>query len=624
MVVDPGNFVVQQVYGGLTLPTAVRFADNGRVFVAERDGRIKTYDSVNDMSPTVVVDLRPQVSVMWDRGMLGLAVDPDFTNGRPYLYVLYSLDAPPGGTAPTWLDSCALEGFGNNGVCGITTGRLDRIEVGPGNVAVSRTTLITDWCQQFGSHSVGDLGFGPEGALYASGGEGAHFYGPDWGQFGANPCDDPPMEGGMLRAQDARTTADPTSLSGTIIRIDPDTGEAWPTNPWAGDPDPNRARIVAYGFRNPYRFTFDPMLNQLIGSDVGWSEFEELNVVELDEPASPNFGWPCYEGPGRQALVDAEDLPLCESLTDTDVRPPALAYAHQSPLAPQCVSGGTSITGVAVARGNTTYPMPFNRGLFMADYSKGCIFFFPRSADQSYDFDNPEVFATGAAAVDLQIGPDGYLYYADINSGRIMRILPTGNNHAPVAAMEATPMWGPLPLTVQFDGTSSSDVDPGSILLYRWDLDDDGIFDDGSTSIVSKTFTSAGNHRVRLRVYDSLGAWNVAETIISAGNSPPVPVIDLPDGQPVAVGSLIDFAGHADDAEDGTLPPTSLRWVFTIEHCDGPGSCHAHEIATIEGVDQGQFQMPDHDMPSFLRITLVATDTGGVSASTYVDLEVSP
>ena len=88
----------------------------------------------------------------------------------------------------------------------------------------------------------------------------------------------------------------------------------------------------------------------------------------LDEATPPNFGWPCYEGINRQPLVDAASLPLCTTLADEDVRPPILAYGHSTSLAPECASGGTSVTGVAVSRGNA-YPMNYRQGIFMADYS---------------------------------------------------------------------------------------------------------------------------------------------------------------------------------------------------------------------------------------------------------------
>lgn len=102
---------------------------------------------MTDSSPTVVTNLASVVTTMWDRGLLSIALDPGFTTGRPYLYALYSLNAPPGGTAPTYLDNCFYSGFGNDGVCGVTTGRLSRFEIGPGNTAIGETVLLTDWCQ---------------------------------------------------------------------------------------------------------------------------------------------------------------------------------------------------------------------------------------------------------------------------------------------------------------------------------------------------------------------------------------------------------------------------------------------------------------------------------------------
>ena len=117
--------------------------------------------------------------------------------------------------------------------------------------------LIEDFCQQYPSHSIGSLAFGADGALYVSAGDGASFNFADYGQDGSplNPCGDPPAgaggtmtpptaEGGALRSQDIRTTADPTGLDGAILRVNPDTGAAMPDNPNAASPDPNARRIV--------------------------------------------------------------------------------------------------------------------------------------------------------------------------------------------------------------------------------------------------------------------------------------------------------------------------------------------------------------------------------------------
>ena len=71
------------------------------MFVAEKSGLIKVFDSLSDTTPTVFADLRTNVHNFWDRGLLGLALHPNFPT-QPYVYVLYTHDAPIGGTAPRW------------------------------------------------------------------------------------------------------------------------------------------------------------------------------------------------------------------------------------------------------------------------------------------------------------------------------------------------------------------------------------------------------------------------------------------------------------------------------------------------------------------------------------------
>jgi hypothetical protein len=155
----------------------------------------------------------------WDRGLLGLTLHPDFP-AKPFVYVAYTHDAAIGGTAPRWgapgvtADGCPNPPGATANGC-VVSGRLSRLQA-DGNQAIGdEQVLIEDWCQQFPSHSVGDVKFGADGALYASGGEGASFNYADYGQSGnpRNPCGDPPSgeggvqappdaEGGALRSQD--------------------------------------------------------------------------------------------------------------------------------------------------------------------------------------------------------------------------------------------------------------------------------------------------------------------------------------------------------------------------------------------------------------------------------------
>ncbi len=319
---------------GLTNPTNVRFASDGRIFVAEKSGLLVVFDSLTDPTPTVVADLRSQVDDYWDRGLLGLALDPNFP-ASPYAYLLYTADTPPGGTAPAWNDACPSPPGPTTDGC-VVSGRIVRLQLAGDVMTGSPQVLVSDqWCQQFPSHSIGDLNFGPDGALYASGGDGASFNFADYGQAGGsagsptakNPCGDPPTgaggtqtpptaEGGALRSQSLRRAAgEPVTLNGSVIRIDPATGLAASGNPNGGAADPNAKRIIAYGFRNPFRFTFRPGTSELWVGDVGWDTWEEIDRIPAPTSSpSLNFGWPCYEGNGVQAAYQAANLNLCTTL----------------------------------------------------------------------------------------------------------------------------------------------------------------------------------------------------------------------------------------------------------------------------------------------------------------------
>src|SRR5438045_7529124 len=85
----PG-FSERVVFSGLTAPTAMRFASDGRVFVAEKSGIVKVFASLSATQPSLVADLRAEVYDYWDRGLLDIALDPEFP-ARPYLYALYTL-----------------------------------------------------------------------------------------------------------------------------------------------------------------------------------------------------------------------------------------------------------------------------------------------------------------------------------------------------------------------------------------------------------------------------------------------------------------------------------------------------------------------------------------------------
>ena len=458
----PSGFQDTAHWTGLTNPMAIRFAADGRVFVAEKSGLIQVFDSVGDPTPTVYADLRTKVHDFWDRGLLGLALDPGFTTGRPFVYVLYAYDhvLGDGAAPPRWGDGCPTPPGATADGC-VISGRLSRL-----NASGTEQVLIEDWCQQYPSHSLGSLAFGADGALYVSSGDGASFNFADYGQDGSplNPCGDPPggvgaamtpptAEGGALRSQDVRSTGDPTGLNGAILRVNPDTGAALADNPNAGASDPNARRIIATGLRNPFRTIIRPGTNEVWAGDVGWNDWEEIDRVTTPLSGIRNFGWPCYEGNGRMASYDNLNLNLCESLYSQGAgahATPFFTYNHAAAVATGdgCPTGGSSISGLAFYDGGT-FPSSYDGALFFADYSRRCIWVMFKGANGLPDPNTRQAFVTGGPGpVDLQIGPGGDLFYADLAGGTIHRVHATAGNQAPTARATASPSSGAPPLTV--------------------------------------------------------------------------------------------------------------------------------------------------------------------------------
>ncbi len=638
----PTGFSEQTVFSGLTNPTAIRFSSDGRVFVAEKSGLIKVFDSLTDTQPDVFADLRTQVHNFWDRGLLGLALDPDFP-ADPYVYVLYTYDAAIGGTAPRWgtagatSDGCATPPGATADGC-VVSGRLSRLTATGNSMTGTERVLIEDWCQQYPSHSVGSLDFGPDGALYVSGGDGASFNFVDYGQDGSplNPCGDPPggvgatlapptAEGGALRSQDLRTAGDPTGLDGALLRVDPATGAALPDNPFVS-PDPNARRIVAYGMRNPFRFAVRPGTGEVWIGDVGWNTWEEINRIQSPTAGVTNLGWPCYEGAGLQGGYDSANLSICENLYAAGagaVQAPLYAWNHGSLVVPNetCPSGSSSAAGIAFAPPNGSYPDEYDGALFFADYSRDCIWAMLPNSNGLPDPARIRTFAAGAAnPVELQIGPGGDLFYPDFDGGTIRRITFTSANQPPTAVATGSPTTGQAPLTVAFDGSGSSDPDAGDTLSYDWDLDGDGAYDDSTALAPTYTYTSQGTYTPSLRVTDSHGASATAAVTINVGNTAPNATITSPAaGTTWTVGNLIQFAGGATDAQDGPLPGSALSWSLILNHC--PSNCHTHPLQNFEGVAGGSFTTPDHEYPAYLELRLTATDSGGLTDTESLRLD---
>jgi glucose/arabinose dehydrogenase len=671
----PNGFRDQVVFAGLKEPSAIRFAPGGPIYVAEKTGIILAYEGLGDTTPTTFADLRTEVNDSFDRGILGLAVAPDFP-ASPYVYALYTYDhvlGAPASEVPKWGkagqsgDGCDDKPTGTGVDACPVSGRLVRLTadaaggyekaVSGGGGKPEEKVLVESWCAQFSSHSIGDLQFGPEGALYASGGEGADANNVDYGKLGwpnKNQCGDPPVgvggsqtppsaEGGALRSQDARTpfdplalNPDPTGLDGALIRVDPETGEGWPGNPLAASVDANERRLIGYGFRNPFRFSIQPETGEVYVGNVGWNGYEEIDRFKPDPSRAYNSGWPCYEGPGPNALYQGLGLTLCENLyaEPSATTPPFFYYGHGAGVYPgdSCPRQEGSAVSGSVFYVSGAFPPEYDGAFFFADSVRGCIYVMRAGEDGKPDPATTTAFLGKGGrypGIDLEVGPEGALYYVSLFSedvpgnefgpGAVHRI--SYGTSAPVARLTATPTAGEAPLKSELDASASSDPN-GQPLSFAWDLDGNGSFETVGQSKRTVILNGNTNVDVAVRVTNTSAESDLARVTLYPSDTPPLPTIEAPEA-PLDwhVGQAIQFEGSATDKQDGELAAEDLSWEFRLYHCPQSASeCHVHPLQSFPGTASGTLQAPDHDFPSRIELILTAVDSRGLAASKSIQL----
>lgn len=400
------GFHTEVLASGLVQPTSIARAPDGRLFVSEQRGTIQTYDNENDPTPSLFADLRPLVHNYHDRGLLALEVDRAWPS-RPYVYALYSYDGRVGQTAPVYggttdSDPCP------NSYCPATT-RIARLTADSVPTMTSQTFLLKDLCREFMLHDGGGLRMDVDGSLVASLGEGA-WPNRDYGQMG-DACKDPIGEGGSLRSQDLRTTSDPTNVYGAVVRIHPDTGAAWPTNPMINRSNLESRKILAIGLRNPFRLALRD--GQIYVGDVGEARWEEINQLSPEAPVE-NFGWPCYEGVGKHPEWDGLNFQLCESLYSSNTAdPPVLTYCHKNSSG-ACGIGPGAVSGLEFYDG-TSYPAQFHGQLLFADYTKETIF-------AKIGAEMVVVAENVGFPVDLKSAANGDMLFPDPFTGEVKRL----------------------------------------------------------------------------------------------------------------------------------------------------------------------------------------------------------
>ncbi len=366
---EPPTISVAQAFSGLAFKEPVLMlqppGDDSRWFVVEKGGLIHTFP--NDPGVTLddvetFADLRNAVNASFsESGLLGMAFHPDFAdNGQVFLSYTASGTSTP-------LESVVSRFTVDGG------GRLDLLSEEP----------VLTLPQPNANHNGGNIVFGPDGLLYIGLGDGG----------GAND----PGENGQ----------DPTTLLGAILRLDVDGGTPYAIpadNPFANNSQCTDGKgqlecpeIFAWGFRNPWRFSFDAATGELWAGDVGQNQWEEIDRVEL----SGNYGWDEREG------AHCFEPPTGCSLDNLD---PITEYSHAL---------GISVTGGYVYRGSA---IPNLVGFYVfGDFGSGRIWAVP--SDSEPVVEPEELSDTPLSISSFAQDNAGELYVVDFGNGTLHRIV---------------------------------------------------------------------------------------------------------------------------------------------------------------------------------------------------------
>ncbi|WP_375446066.1 PKD domain-containing protein [uncultured Fibrella sp.] len=678
----PPGFTTAQ-YGQRFPGTSIKivFDSNDRMYIGEKSGQV--WVTINGIRSTnALLTISEEVDNFSDRGLLGVAIDPDFARNG-FLYVSYVVDRHH------------LLCYGTSGYnataseTGATILRVTRYTVSPASltatnpnnmslVAGSRKILLgeavgTSEALLDGSHSGGDLAFGADGSLLVSTGDGAGLNGKDVGGDGSPGYGSlywqQALQDGIISFWEnvgAYRSQYLDSFNGKILRLDAATGDGLPSNPHYDPTKPRsaRSRMFARGLRNPYRISIRPGTGStnpadanpgsLYIGDVGWNRYEELHIMKRPDQ---NFGWPYYEGmsfvEGRSEFypipanrinnpTDSTQNIYYNRLPDPNdslalFSKPEIAIGHQSQGASYLQHGvqhylpnlnlpynNISLGASAIIDGgwssySNNLPAEYQNKYFFGDYVREWIAY--------AEFDNED--QPGAinhfaqefnGLVDLAINPNDSKPYLLYWFNIDVFQLSYTDNQPPTASLQTDKTYGGSPLQIQFDGSAS--VDPeGTYLTYAWNFGDGSALSTDVSPTHTYTVSGIQAYTATLTVTDAGGASTQKTKLISVNNTPPVvQSTSLDNLTLISAGTAVPVTLSAVVTDlEHTSTQLTYQWQVFHMHND-----HAHPedafTTSTASVTLAPLGTCSGLETYWYRIILTVTDAAGISTTVYRDL----
>ena len=566
----PAGFTDERVVA-VGAPTALAFTPDGRMLVSSQGGQLRVYRG-STLLKDPALDLGTRVCAESERGLLGVAVDPQFaTNKHVYLY--YTANR-----------------------AGACVNRVSRFVLGDDNVIApaGEKILVDGMPSPAGNHNAGDVHFGKDGYLYASVGDGGCDYAGNSGCAGANDA-----------------AQDPHALQGKILRIDRE-GNPAPNGGGdrCGEPGGDGrtlvgracAEVFATGLRNPFRFAMDPDAagTRFFINDVGQGAYEEIDEGFGDRPGA-NYGWN-----------------FCEGSHDNPNRAGAVSCGapYTLPVHDYGRNVGSSITGGAFVP-DGVWPEEYDPDYLFGDFVSGKIFCLTPNGSGGYARSDFVTGLGGSSAVAMTFGPQGgtqALYYTTYAGGGEVRRVSYSADPTASVKVQGEPYDATAPYEFTFDGSGSRGA---GALKYLWDFGDGTAPVETDAPMVSHAFADPVNRTVTLRVRDASGKTSSPVSVeVYPGDDAPVPVIEAPgEAATFRVDEAITASGGATDPEDGTLPPERLKWEV-IRHHAAPNA-HTHPFKegignSVDFVAPAPEDLVGTGPGNHLEVRLTATDSRGL------------
>jgi len=591
----PYGFVEDVIVDGLWLPTSFSIAPDGRIFVVEKAGVVRVWQN-GQMLPEPFIDMQNEVNSALDRGMLSIAVHPQFPS-QPYIYVGYVYDPPetkgmePSGARvarlmrleanPANTNRARAGGgvvlLGKNSNFG-TIGNPQEGEKRPFSCMGPRDAPLNDCLPAEGiHHTIGGLVFGRDGALYVGNGDGINSI------FG------------NIRAQNL------DSLAGKILRIDPLTGDGLPSNPYFdGNPGSNRSKVYLVGMRNPFRFNIHPQTGEVYVGDVGNDNWEEINIGR----AGANFGWPCYEG-----LDQITTNPACDPLLSGAVQHTTGAYIYPHINSQGSVIGGDFYRGRA-------FPSTYHGRFFFGEFNEGTIMYLdPPVAGKS---ESRRFAGNLDGPVQIVSAADGTLYVLLIKPGRLSRIRfsieeygkrASGNAPSPVTISPASGApFAPFPVVQQ--PVAQQPVVQQPVVqqpvvqqpVVQQPVTQPIAIDPTAVPTVVPVLPASSNPAFS----DAIRSVSVQPAKQRDLNSPIyVSILEPADRTTIRIGDTVRYRGWATDAAGQEIADTDMQWTVLLHHNE-----HTHYDYHNGTGTNGSFTYLDHGDGVYLELCLTATAGG--------------